>query len=81
MKNKVTIIGAGTVGATIAYTLAAKDYASEILLVDINEAKAQGEDCLRFQDNGMHGASFQAFQLTAPETFLRVNVLRAAFYF
>lgn len=49
MKNKVTIIGAGTVGATIAYTLAAKDYASEILLVDINEAKAQGEATDIFQ--------------------------------
>ena len=43
MKNKVTIIGAGTVGASIAYTLAARDLASDILLIDINEAKAKGE--------------------------------------
>ena len=41
MKNKVTIIGAGTVGASIAYTLAARDLASDILLIDINEAKAE----------------------------------------
>ncbi len=43
MQNKVTIIGAGTVGASIAYTLAARNLASEILFVDINEAKAKGE--------------------------------------
>ena len=49
MKNKVTIIGAGTVGASIAYTLAARDLASDILLIDINEAKAQGEAMDIFQ--------------------------------
>ncbi len=43
MKNKVTIIGAGTVGATVAYTLVAKNLASEILLIDIKEEKADGE--------------------------------------
>ena len=49
MKNKVTIIGAGTVGASIAYTLAARDLASDILLIDINEAKAKGEAMDIFQ--------------------------------
>ena len=49
MKNKITIIGAGTVGATIAYTLAARDLASDILLIDINEAKAKGEAMDIFQ--------------------------------
>ena len=43
MKNKVTIIGAGSVGATIAYTLVANGPVSEIVLIDINEAKAQAE--------------------------------------
>jgi L-lactate dehydrogenase len=43
MKNKVTIIGAGTVGATVAYTLVAKSLASEILLIDIKTDKADGE--------------------------------------
>ncbi|MFA6947792.1 MAG: L-lactate dehydrogenase [Eubacteriales bacterium] len=41
--NKVTIIGTGSVGATIAYTLAATSIASEIVLVDINGEKALGE--------------------------------------
>ena len=49
MKNKVTIFGAGTVGASIAYTLAARDLASDILLIDINEAKAKGEAMDIFQ--------------------------------
>ena len=43
MSRKVTIIGAGSVGATIAYTLAVTHGASEIVLIDINEAKAFGE--------------------------------------
>ena len=39
-----TIIGAGTVGASIAYTLAARDLASDILLIDINEANFDAGD-------------------------------------
>lgn len=41
--SKVTIIGAGSVGATIAYSLATQVIASEIVLVDINKEKAFGE--------------------------------------
>ncbi len=40
---KVTIIGAGSVGSTIAYTLASGGSASEIVMIDINEEKALGE--------------------------------------
>lgn len=43
MTNKVSIIGAGSVGATIAYTLVATGSVAEIVLIDVNEAKAQGE--------------------------------------
>ncbi len=43
MKNKVTIIGAGGVGATTAYSLLARDAASEVVLIDINVDKALGE--------------------------------------
>lgn len=43
MSRKVTVIGAGNVGATIAYTLSLGDIASEIVLIDINEDKANGE--------------------------------------
>ena len=41
--TKITILGAGNVGATIAYTLAVAGTCSEIILVDINKAKAEGE--------------------------------------
>ncbi len=40
---KVTIIGAGSVGSTIAFTLATNGTASEIVLIDVNEEKAKGE--------------------------------------
>lgn len=43
MSSKVTIIGAGSVGSTIAYTLSNEDIASEIVLIDINEEKVEGE--------------------------------------
>ena len=43
MSNKVTIIGAGSVGSTIAYTMVVNNIASEIVLIDINEPKAIGE--------------------------------------
>lgn len=47
--KKITILGTGNVGATIAYTLAMDGMASEILLIDINEKKAQGEAMDIFQ--------------------------------
>lgn len=43
MSRKVTVIGAGNVGATIAYTLSLGDIASQIVLIDINKDKAEGE--------------------------------------
>ena len=41
--KKVTVVGAGNVGASIAFTLAIKGLCSELLLVDINKPKAKGE--------------------------------------
>ncbi|MCR5682482.1 MAG: L-lactate dehydrogenase [Clostridiales bacterium] len=41
--TKITIIGAGSVGSTIAYTLAVQGLASEIVMIDINGEKALGE--------------------------------------
>lgn len=40
---KISVLGAGNVGATIAYTLTIDGMASEIVLVDINKEKAMGE--------------------------------------
>jgi len=41
--NKVTIIGTGYVGSTIAYTLTVSGIASDIIMIDINPEKAKGE--------------------------------------
>ena len=41
--NKITVIGSGSVGATISYTLTVMGLASEIVMIDINEEKALGE--------------------------------------
>ena len=43
MKRKITIIGAGSVGSTIAYTLSNDDIASEIVMIDVNKEKVEGE--------------------------------------
>lgn len=40
---KVAIIGAGSVGATTAYALVASDLVEEIVLIDINRPRAEGE--------------------------------------
>lgn len=41
--NKITVIGSGSVGATISYTLIVMGIASEVVMIDINEEKAFGE--------------------------------------
>ncbi|MBO5733336.1 MAG: L-lactate dehydrogenase [Clostridia bacterium] len=41
--NKITVIGSGSVGATISYTLTVMGVASEIVMIDINHEKALGE--------------------------------------
>lgn len=41
--NKITIIGTGSVGSTIAYTLTVYGLASEIVMIDVNKEKALGE--------------------------------------
>ena len=42
-ERKVAIIGAGFVGASIAYALTIRKLAREIVLIDINEKKTEGE--------------------------------------
>ncbi|MDO9510145.1 MAG: malate dehydrogenase [Bacteroidales bacterium] len=41
--NKITVIGAGNVGATVANVIAHKDLAREVILVDIKEGVAEGK--------------------------------------
>ena len=41
--SKITVIGTGSVGSTVAYTLTVSGIASEIVMIDINSEKAMGE--------------------------------------
>lgn len=41
--KKITVIGTGSVGSTVAYTLTIAGIASEIVMIDINGEKALGE--------------------------------------
>lgn len=43
MGSKITVIGAGSVGATITYTLSQETFASELVMIDINKDKVDGE--------------------------------------
>jgi L-lactate dehydrogenase len=40
---KIAIIGAGTVGSTVAYSLLLKNLASEIIMVDVEQIRCEGE--------------------------------------
>ncbi len=52
--SKITVIGAGSVGATIANDLMIQGVASEIVLVDINKKKAVGEALDIYQGAPFH---------------------------
>lgn len=52
--KKVTILGAGNVGASIAFSMAIKGLCSEMVLVDINKPKAKGEAMDIMQGNSFY---------------------------
>ena len=44
--NKITIIGAGNVGATVANVIAHKDLCRELILLDVrSEERRVGKEC------------------------------------
>ena len=59
--SKITVIGAGSVGATVANDLMVQGIASEIVLIDINKKKAVGEALDIYQ-----GAPFCAPAIVRP---------------
>ena len=62
--SKISIIGAGNVGATVANDLMVQGIASEIVLVDVNEKKAKGEALDVYQ-----GAPFQSPAIVRPGSY------------
>lgn len=70
MSSKITIIGAGSVGSTIAYTLSSQDIASEIVLIDINKKKAEGEVWILSRE-----PASEILSLSLPETTKMLGIL------
>ncbi len=52
---KVTVVGAGNVGATVANVIAMKNFASEVVLLDIKEGIAEGKSMDMMQSAPMLG--------------------------
>ena len=52
--GKITVVGAGSVGAAVANDLMVQGIASEILLVDVNKKKAKGEALDIYQGAPFH---------------------------
>ena len=53
-KDKIVVVGAGNVGEAIAYTLMVRAQANDIVLIDLNEDRAQGAAL-----DIVHGTSFR----------------------
>ena len=52
---KVTVVGAGAVGASCAEYIALKNFASEVVLVDIKEGFAEGKAMDLMQTASLNG--------------------------
>ena len=52
---KVTVVGAGAVGASCAEYIAIKNFASEVVLVDIKEGFAEGKAMDLMQTASLNG--------------------------
>lgn len=63
-RQKIAIIGSGTVGAAIAYTIAIRELVADIILIDIDKEKQKGEaldinDALSFlETRGIENGNF-----------------------
>ena len=53
--NKITVIGAGNVGATVADCIARKDMVGEVVLIDIVEGLPQGKALDMYEAAPIHG--------------------------
>ena len=58
--TKITIIGTGSVGSTIAYTLTVQGMASEIVMIDINGEKANNSSSVGFNNNKQHNGAVES---------------------
>ena len=61
---KVTVVGAGAVGASCAECIAIKDFASEVVLVEIKEGFAEGKAMDLMQTSSLNGFDTQISGVT-----------------
>ena len=63
---KISVIGAGNVGATCANVLALKNFATEVVLLDVKEGVAEGKALDMMQTSQMMGIETKIIGVTAP---------------
>lgn len=63
---KISVIGAGNVGATCANVLALKNFATEVVLLDIKEGVSEGKAMDMMQTAQMMGIDTKIIGVTAP---------------
>lgn len=62
--DKITVIGAGNVGATCANVIAHKDLSREVILVDIKEGVAEGKALDIWQTSSIHNFNSRVIGVT-----------------
>lgn len=62
--DKITVIGAGNVGATVANVIAHKDLARELVLVDIKEGVAEGKALDMWQTSSINNYNTRVIGVT-----------------
>ncbi len=64
MDQKITVIGAGNVGATVANVIAHKDLAKEVIVVDVKEGVAEGKSLDMWQTSSINGFNSRVIGVT-----------------
>ena len=64
MDRKITVIGAGNVGATVANNIAHKDLAKEVILVDVKEGTAEGKALDMWQSSSINNFNTRVIGVT-----------------
>jgi malate dehydrogenase len=71
MDRRITVIGAGNVGATVAHEIARKDLAKEVVLVDVKEGTAEGKALDQWQTSSI--LNFDARVVGVTNDYLRTR--------
>jgi len=64
MDKRISVIGAGNVGATAANEIARRDLAKEVILLDVNEGTAEGKALDLWQSSSINGYNSRVIGVT-----------------